>query len=351
MARPRKVQCRKDRPNYWFTWVIEDGKRVRKFLGKTEKEATNNLKRLEVAELEQEEGRKRPFTVSRDGSATLGQLANQFLEWVSKHRSQATYEYQRNIIGNFCQWAGKNTSADDVIPLHIDQWVTENEDRWSGTTANHYVSAVQAMYARGMKLCIIRSNPLAYVEKPENDTEQFVLSRKAEARCRHELESEDGYFREVFLSMLDTGARPQEVRAVTSSNVRHEDAVWLWYWKSGEAPKGKKTRALWTRGIAEEITRERVSKTGHLYRMKGGRPWTANALRLKFMRFREKVGIPGLVAKTPRHTFCTRLQQAKVDPSHIQVLMGWSTLAMLSTYGHLDRFHLDVGQELKRVRL
>ena len=83
--------------------------------------------------------------------------------------------------------------------------------------------------------------------------------------------------------------------------------------------------------------------------MKAGKAWTANALRLRFMRFREKVKIPHLVANTPRHTYCTRLQQAKVDPSHIQVLMGWQSLDMLPTYGHLDQFRADVAAEFKRI--
>lgn len=349
MARPRKIQQRRDRPNYWYTWILEDGKRVRKFLGKTEKEAVNNFKRFEVAALETEEGRKRKFTVARAGIVTLDDLASAHLEWIERHEKPATLAYHTNVIGNFVKWAGRSTLAEEIIPLHIEEWIADNATKWSGTTRKHYITTVQAMFARGMKLSIIKINPLAYVDKPANDTEQFVLSRKAEARCRAELEKEDGYFREVFLAMLVTGARPQEIRAVTSNEVRSEKGVWLWYWKAGHAPKGDKPRTIWTRDIAEQLTRERFRTPGHIFRMKRGEPWTANALRIKFMRFREKVGMPDLVAKTCRHTFCTRLQQKKVDPSHIQVFMGWTTLAMLSTYGHLDRFHLDVGLEFKRI--
>lgn len=353
MGRERKPQCRPDRPNYWYTWVVRDGKRTRHYLGDNERDAKISLRILDGVEAQAQRSPTRISSVAPSGVVTVDQLSDAYLEWVHRHRKVRTYDYQRNVISQFVSWAGRSTNATEILPLHLDEWLHENDDRWSGTTAGHYLSVVQSMYVRGIKLGLINHNPVQYVDKPTNDTERFALTKKQELRCVEALEREEGYFREIFLAMLETGARPQEARAVTSSNIEHagdsNTSIWMWHWSPGTAPKGRSARTVWTRGQTEIITRERVGNQGELFRMKQSKPWTANALRLRFMRFREKVGIPHLVANTPRHTFCTRLQQAKVDPSHIQVLMGWQSLDMLPTYGHLDQFRVDVGHEFKRV--
>lgn len=350
MSRQRKPILLPGRSDYWFTWVTSEGKRKRFFLGHTEKEAKDNLKLLEANEVRASRRQRTP-TVHTFGLITLDRLAAEFLTNVDRTRSEATYDYHANVVKQFVEWAGRDTIADEIIPLHVNEWIESNRDRWSGTTAAHYISTLQSMYKVGMKLGLLRANPLQYVDKPELDTERFVLTRSQEKRCLEALEDEDGYFGEIFRAMLFTGARPQEARAVTSANVQlasnESTSVCVWHWKAGTAPKGKHARTIWTRGEMEAFTRDRMRTPGPLFRMKGNKPWTANALRLRFMRFREELALPKLVAKTPRHTFCTRLQQAKVDPSHIQVLMGWTSLDMLSTYGHLDRFHLDVGKEFK----
>lgn len=352
MSRQRKPILLPGRTDYWFTWITENGKRKRHFLGKTEKEAKKNLTLLEANEIRAERGQRAPLTPTF-GLITVEQLSIHFLRHIEKNRKATTFDYHANVVRQFVEWIGRDSIADEIIPLHIAEWLDANRERWSGTTKAHYISTIQSMYKTGMKLGVIKSNPLLYVDKPEIDTERFVLTRSQEDRCLNELQKEDGYFRDIFMAMLRTGARPQEARAVTPANIQsagnENNAVWVWHWKAGTAPKGKHARTIWMRGEMEQFTRERVKADGPLFVMKHGKAWTANALRIKIMRFREKIGLPRLVAKTPRHTFCTRLQQAKVDPSHIQVLMGWTSLDMLSTYGHLDRFHFDVGKEFKSM--
>lgn len=350
--RPRKPILLPGSTDFWFTWILESGKRKRHFLGRSEKQARENLKILEANEVRASRKQRQPIA-HNFGLVTLDKLAICFLREMQAKRKAATFDYHANVVRQFVEWAGRDTAADQLIPMDVNNWIADNSDKWSGTTAAHYVSTLQQMYKVGMKLGLMRSNPLQYVDKPALDTDRFVLSRRQEINCLEALESEDGYFRDIFRAMLLTGSRPQEARAVTSKNIQSasdsDNAVWLWHWKSGDAPKGKHARTIWLKGEMEELARERSRMPGELFRMKRGKPWSSNALRIKFMRFREKIGIPRLVAKTPRHTFCTRLQQAKVDPSHIQVLMGWTSLDMLSTYGHLDRFTIDVGREFKRM--
>lgn len=353
MGRERVPQRRADRPNYWFTWVVRDGRRTRYYLGDNERDARRALKILEGAEAEASHIRRRPSSYRAGSVVTLDVLSDTYLDWVARHRKPRTLEYQLNVLRQFVAWAGRSTDCTTILPLHLDEWISDNAERWSGTTSGQYLSVIQSMYVRAIKLGIINYNPVQYVDKPANDTVKFAMTRKQEARCVEALECEEGYFREAFLAMLQTGARPQEVRAVEARHIEHigdsNRSCWLWHWKAGEAPKGRHARTIWTRQHTEILTRERARTAGHLFRMKAGRPWTANALRLRFMRFREKVKIPHLVANTPRHTYCTRLQQAKVDPSYIQVLMGWQSLDMLPTYGHLDQFRADVAAEFKRI--
>ena len=54
----------------------------------------------------------------------------------------------------------------------------------------------------------------------------------------------------------------------------------------------------------------------------------------------QKAGLLGIRFHDLRHTWASWLAQAGVDPQHLKTLGGWSTLAVVERYSHLNVEHL-----------
>jgi integrase len=61
---------------------------------------------------------------------------------------------------------------------------------------------------------------------------------------------------------------------------------------------------------------------------------------LTWQRACKKVGIADFRWHDLRHTWASWHVQAGVDPQHLKTLGGWSTLAMVERYSHLNVEHL-----------
>jgi len=66
---------------------------------------------------------------------------------------------------------------------------------------------------------------------------------------------------------------------------------------------------------------------GHQYRWIDHRTW---------LRVCRDAGLSGVRFHDLRHTWASWLAQAGVDPQHLKTLGGWSTLAMVERYSHLN---------------
>jgi integrase len=76
-----------------------------------------------------------------------------------------------------------------------------------------------------------------------------------------------------------------------------------------------------------------------------GKPWTRNAIRIRFRRLRKRLGLPkGVVAYTYRHSFCTDALEKGVPIATVAELMGHVDSKMVSAvYSKLSqrRQHLS----------
>ncbi|MCB1768594.1 MAG: tyrosine-type recombinase/integrase [Candidatus Competibacteraceae bacterium] len=75
---------------------------------------------------------------------------------------------------------------------------------------------------------------------------------------------------------------------------------------------------------------------GRLYHWLDHRTWRAVCA---------KAGLPGVRFHDLRHTWASWLAQAGVDPQHLKTLGGWSTLAMVERYSHLNVEHSRAAAE------
>lgn len=270
---------------------------------------------------------------------TVHELFDRWLDSAQRRRKPATYDFYKRLACKFLDHAGRNRPAEELIPHDLTVLVDARRDAGeSGTSLNHLVTTIKAAFRWGRRQGLIDRDPMEFAERPERDTDEpRALTHDEQARLRGAIKTKPVYVQDAIVTLLETGARPQELRAIDAAHVRLPDAVW--HWRAGEAPKGKKPRTVWLVGEPLGIT-ARLVKThpdGPLFRGRYDRPFTPNGLRCWLYKLGKETKIDGLESRWLRHTFATNALEAGVPAAYVSILLGHADLSMLSqVYGHLD---------------
>jgi integrase len=276
---------------------------------------------------------------------TVALACDLYLENSSRVHAEGTTEQIRVKLQSFCDLYGGLGLA-DLRPSHVARWVAEH--RWSQTTQRQAIGIVKQACAHAVRERLIAENPIASVRRPAAQNRTKTLSPAERATIRDG--ASDDAFRDFLAVLSATGARPGEVARIEA---RHVD------WEAGAATMpGKTTRAtgkprtIYLPGPALAVLRRRAEtvKSGPLLRNANGEPWTNEAIRARFRRMRERLGLdPDVVAYAYRHSFITDGLERGVPAATVAELAGHTDLNMISrVYGHLSerREHLRRAAEI-----
>ena len=116
-------------------------------------------------------------------------------------------------------------------------------------------------------------------------------------------------------------------------------------WVSAEDAKGKKTIGLPLNGPALDVLIECRGKHPEYVFTVDGRPyqWIDHRTWQGACRW---AGLEGFRFHDLRHTAISWLAQAGVDPQRLRQIGGWSTMAMVERYSHLNVENLREAMEL-----
>jgi integrase len=212
------------------------------------------------------------------------------------------------------------------------------------------VQAVQRLYNWGVAMGLLADNPVRSVPKPVPKPRERILTPQEAARL---LRGTDRDFRPFLLAMRHTIARPQEVRAFRWKDLVHEP-VPMFVLKDFKAKKRRKDRAavrlipLDDRmlRLLQRLARRHPQADDYVFLNQDGQPWTANAVRCRMRRLRDRLGLQPdgngerVVAYTLRHTSATRASARGVRDRVLAQLMGHASTATTQRYQHLQADHL-----------
>jgi integrase len=287
-----------------------------------------------------------PVEPSTPAVLTLGQLADRYGEWMTREVDAGrmrprTLDYYRDQIQKFLDALGGQRPALGVLPHEVEMYKTG----W------HSVQAAQRLYNWGVKMGLITESPIRSVPKPGLGQRERVLSPEEAARL---LRGGDRDFRPFLLAMRHTIARPQEVRACQWKHLTY-DPVPMFVLREFKAKDRRKDRAAVrliplddrVLRLLNRLARGRQpSPEDHVFLNADGRPWTANAVRCRMRRLRDKLGLgpdengERVVAYTLRHTSATRASARGVRDRVLAELMGHTSTATTQRYQHLQADHL-----------
>jgi len=252
-----------------------------------------------------------------DRRLTVAQVADEFLEWNKRNRSEGTYEWYLKYLKPFVEFIGYKLRVADLRPYHVDQWLISKPTFKSASTRHGAMRSVQRAMNWAVKQGYIAQSPVAGMEKPTPNRREVVVS---EAQYQVEAKHFDG-------------------------------ECWTFERKTS---KGKKyNRVVYLNERALEITRRlaKQHRDGPLLKNRNGKPWDRNSLKCRFRYMKKKLDVDELSAGAFRHTWATRALKNGIDSTTASILMGHRDPATLArNYQHLARDHDHLKEQLDRLK-
>lgn len=268
---------------------------------------------------------------------TVNDLCTKYLNWCKIHRSPRSVEWYEGHINGFLKFLGDDSSAPAVNlkPYNVTEWV-DSHPTWGDTYKGGAIVAVKRLYNWGEELGYVLLNPIAKLKKPTAKRREIYMT-PADYGQILDLIAVDDPFRDFFIFVWNTGARPQEARAIEPRHVDLENERIVF---PKEESKGKRTsRVIYLHGEALEIIKCLMDegRTGKLFLNNRGTPWTKYAVCNRFFRISKIVG-KRLFCYAARHGFATRKLKQGHDGIIIAALMGHADGSMLAkVYSHVDQ--------------
>lgn len=266
-----------------------------------------------------------------------------FLEWAQREKKPATYEHYRYFLQSFTDTGIGTKPVSELIPHHLTKWLQANT--WNSTSRNRAVSCVKRALNWCMQEGLISDNPLKAVKKDRMLRREKTVT--PEERAKIDAEVKDEAFRLYLFAMGQTGARSMEVRTITAADVRDGE----WVMESKDFRVTGKMRHVYLTAEMATLTKTLCEKhpEGPLFRNTRGRPWTHNAIRIRFRNMRKKLDLPaGVVATAMRHTWVTDALEAGIPIATVSELAGHRSTKMVdSVYSKLSerKGHLRAAAE------
>lgn len=259
-------------------------------------------------------------------------------------------------------------SIDSVRMSDAKDWVLRmDESGYAYKTINNYKCSLKAVFCIAIEECCIRKNPFNFALSTilkDNSVQKIALTAEQEENLLTFARSDKVYQKYVdeLIILLGTGLRISEFCGLTEeldleNRIIHVDHqlmkdtsngyyVEVTKTKTGirQIPMSEKVYQAFKNVIENRGKIESVSISGYqnfLFLKQDGQPKVAanyesmlRGLVKKYNKNHDEK-LPDISPHTFRHTFCTRLANAGMNPKALQYIMGHSNINMtLNYYAH-----------------
>lgn len=267
-------------------------------------------------------------------------------------------------------------SIEDVKPSDAVAWALRmsEEKGYAYTTINNHRRSLSATFYMAVQDDVLRKNPFAFKLRDvlEDDTLRREPLSPEQEEAFLSFVREDAVYRRYYdevVILLGTGLRISELCGLTRTDIDLGDldarclrvdhqllkASGVGYYVDRPKTGGGERVIYLSARVAEALERvmgrrgkrKRLTIDGYsdfLFLTKGGLPMVAgnyeSAFRRMVAKYAKTGGVPLPEAVTPhtlRHTFCTRMAHAGMNPKALQYIMGHASIRMtLDYYAHTD---------------
>jgi len=312
-------------------WYVEvAGKQIKLASGKASKQAAL----LEWHRLQSGQG------ISTDvAEPQVAVVFDLFLAWSKCHHKPESYEWYRRFLQSFVSFRDVGRLLVSRLTVsHVTNWM-DSQKTWAESSRRGAVTSVKRAVAWAEAEGYTKANPLKHLKKPSAVARSRVLSKVERATILCAIKDEA--FRELVFAFQETGCRPSEAAKLEAKSVDLDVGVWTLA-DHKTAKKTGKPRVIYLTPAMTELSSKLVARhpSGPLFRNgRTGRPFSRNAIRIRFMRLRAKLPeLAGVTAYTYRHSFATDALENGVGIAQVAELLGHtSTDMVMKHYSKLSR--------------
>jgi integrase len=262
---------------------------------------------------------------------TVRDLCSLYMRHCNHSMKPNTVRTKGKTLDILCGGLGSRV-ASSLKPRDIESLM---KDSWKqGTIASHK-GRILSLFNWAVSEELIKENPIRKLRKPpfQSRGSQAVIPKEHyEALLR----AANPLFRDVLITLWETGCRPGELRTVTAQDFNAAMGVWLLS-DHKTAHKGKPRfvyLSVKVVAICQRLSRE--NPTGPLFRNRDGKPLNELHIYRNLMELTQRLGLPMIQPYSFRHTFATNALLRGVPDTHVAALLGHSSTIMLHKhYSHL----------------
>lgn len=242
-----------------------------------------------------------------------------FLRHSRKHHELCTYRWYKDILKNFNRLFGR-LRVTQLRKRHVSRWLEKSG--YNPTSQNRAVGALKRAFNWAVEEEYIVENPIAHVRKPKGLIRDRILTADERMLILSSIKGQA--FRDFVMAVTLTGCRPGEVARVDGDIVDLDRGIWN-FQKHKTVKKTRRPRIVYLCPEAIQLTKRMLAQhsDGPIFRNSRGRPWTRNAIRIRFRNLRKKhPELKGVIAYTYRSSFATDALEAGVPDATVAQLLG-----------------------------
>jgi site-specific recombinase XerD len=334
----------------WFVKATSDaGKRTNVWVGKTKKEGKLALEKLAAESAE---------VVAIADQVLVETLVDQWagVQMIRVERGEVTIGWLKRNLSMLNQFlvAHPELTCDDFKPFTLLDWIATK--KWKPNTERMLLTVTKQVFRWGVRTKRIKENPIDGIDMPLATRADGCVTDEQHRlmfdRCG--LDRRTRPLRPLIVLLRHSGCRPGELATMTASDLSDDcSTITLTKHKSS---KKRGAKSVYLSPCGQTIAKIlRSVRTDTMLLNGRGQPWTRNAIRIRFRRLRESLGLPpSIVAYSYRHAFATQALVSGVDIATVAELLGHASTEMISRhYGHLanEKQHLkDAAARVIRPR-
>lgn len=320
----------------WFATILEGGrqKQIRLLKATNDKHGRRMAEDLLLKELAARDysAEKEADATTVPSWATVRHVVDAFFKYSRREHAAETAAWHQYILNPFVATYGK-LRVTRLRKKHVLAWVKAKG--YNPASANRAIGVLKRAFNWAVEEELLPRNPVAHVRKPAALTRDRTLTPDERQLVLRSIKGPA--FRRFVTALTLTGCRPGEVARVTAADVDRKAGLWVLD-KHKTARKTGKPRIVYLSDEALAMTLELAAEhpEGPLFLNSRGRPWTRNALRIRFRNLRKKhPELKGVVCYTYRSSFATDLLEAGTPDATVGAALGHTGTATL--HRHYNR--------------
>jgi len=305
-------------------WVIDyrlRGKRIRRVIGESKREAEAVLAAIKTDMIREQYGLSRP----KKPEVLFEDQAKEFLELYSKQNKKS---WMRDALSlKYLKEFFKDKNLSEITPDLIEKYKLERRVAGvSDATINRELACLKTLYAKAIEWQKAEANPAGKVKKfRERPLKERILRPEENNKL---LETSSPELKPVLILALNTGMRKAEIL-----NLRWDAVNFSKGFIHIEDSKSGRSRDIPLNGLAFEALKE-ISRKGEFVFTNDETKNHTQDVKTAFKGACRRAGIKGLRFHDLRHTAASRMIEAGVDLVTVSKILGHASIQMTMRYAH-----------------